>query len=439
MPNSSSLTSRGGQVLQVDLLLVRLDPGHEGVRVHGHPIGSQLDRALDRVAEREGRLLRQPVDEVEVDRLGPAGAQELVQVAGLLEGLVAVDGVLHPGVEVLDPHRHAVEAELPQERHLRRARHAWVDLDRHLRARFHDEAGADRLPEARHLVDAEVGRGAAAPVQLGHAVAAAEARCDEVDLAFEMVEVAGRHPALAGDDHVAAAEAAALGAEGQVDVERQRRIGVQRGGVQLLEVALRREAVVELDGRRVRGVARAGAVEAGESLRRDGREGRGHAGPPKGARRRCRAHGRMVPGRSATAVADRPGGAARRRRGHLPTTPPVADAEMTPSWRHRPSSPRTAPILASPPATRGSATCRTGSAASRGAAVAGGSATTTWPASGSSTRRSASGSRRWSSRPPGRTCGSAATPVGTCRPPGATKRVASSTSTTPAGERCATA
>ena len=71
--------------------------------------------------------------------------------------------------------------------------------------------------------------------------------------------------------------------------------------------------------------------------------------------------------------------------------------------------------------------------ASAASATAVGSPTMTPTASGSRTRRRWRGSASWRSRPPGRRSGSAPTRSGTCRRPGSTPPVASSTSTTSAG------
>ena len=88
--------------------------------------------------------------------------------------------------------------------------------------------------------------------------------------------------------------------------------------------------------------------------------------------------------------------------------------------------------------TPASATRRAPGPGSRGAARAAASAT--WARAGHRCGTSARSraSERSRSRPPGPTCGSAATRAGTCRRPAAMHAGASSTSTTPTGERCAT-
>src|SRR5439155_2202617 len=88
--------------------------------------------------------------------------------------------------------------------------------------------------------------------------------------------VGGGEPRPLRDDHVTAAEAAPLTAKRKVDVDRERLLRVGGRLVELLEVSLRREALVELDRRGIRGVARAGAVVLGEEVRGDGGDRRVH-------------------------------------------------------------------------------------------------------------------------------------------------------------------
>jgi hypothetical protein len=95
-----------------------------------------------------------------------------------------------------------------------------------------------------------------AEVELDHRPAGRRRPGQRGDLAVEGSEVAVRPLAAARDRHVAAAEKAPRLAERHVDVERQRPAA---GGEQPAEVA-GAEAVVEVRGGRVRGVARQRAV-----------------------------------------------------------------------------------------------------------------------------------------------------------------------------------
>ena len=63
-------------------------------------------------AKRVGGLVGQAVDEVDVDAVEAERAGAGDQVARHFVGLDAMDGFLHFGVEILDAHAEAIEAEL---------------------------------------------------------------------------------------------------------------------------------------------------------------------------------------------------------------------------------------------------------------------------------------------------------------------------------------
>jgi len=73
-------------------------------------------------------------------------------------------------------------------------------------------------------------------VQLRHPAAVRQTRGDQVDLALEHLEVGPGLFLVRADDHVAAAESAALLAERQVDVDRQRRVAQRVGRGEVLLV-----------------------------------------------------------------------------------------------------------------------------------------------------------------------------------------------------------
>ena len=111
----------------------------------------------------------------------------------------------------------------------------------------------------------EEGRGAAAEVQLFHPLPAIQVPAGEDHLLAQGVEVGGAAAAVLGDDLVAGAVVADVGAEGHVQVERQRASGLatQAQGAEQVEGT---DAVVELHGGGVGGVAGAGAIVAGDEV-----------------------------------------------------------------------------------------------------------------------------------------------------------------------------
>ena len=207
-----------------------------------------------------------------------------MKVPRLLECLTAIHRLLDVGIEVLDAHRDPIEPELAEQVGLVPRRDARIDLDRDLSIRLERESRGRRAPDPAYLIQSQVGRRAAAPVVLDHAGPLPEARAHQVDLALQVVQVGVGHARLLRDDDVAAAEGAALAAEGKVHVERERLLGGARRLVQLLEVALRREPLVKFDRGRIGRVARPRAIVLREERGGDLRGGPAHPTPPTGDR-----------------------------------------------------------------------------------------------------------------------------------------------------------
>src|SRR4029078_5474174 len=89
-------------------------------------------------------------------------------------------------------------------------------------ARLDVEVAFDRGLQPGNLVEREIGRRAAAPVVLADLPPSGERPGEHCDLAVQVVEIVRRDVALPGDDDRAAAERAALLAERQMQIERQR-------------------------------------------------------------------------------------------------------------------------------------------------------------------------------------------------------------------------
>jgi hypothetical protein len=233
----------------------------------------------------------QPVHEVDVDAREAERARVLDQPLRLLDGLLAVHRVLHLGVEVLDAHADAAEAEAGERLEVRARRDAGVHLEGLLGVGADREAGRDEAVQALELRGREVGRRAAAEVELHDLLRAAGERVGgEADLLLEAREVALDDRVVAADDDVAAAVRAERLAERQVRVEREGRRALPAGAVDVAGGGAR-DLVHEVRRGRVRGVARAGAVvlrrelegarEVG-AVRRTVHEGGAHAGVPFG-------------------------------------------------------------------------------------------------------------------------------------------------------------
>ena len=147
-------------------------------------------------------------------------------------GLHPVHRHLHVVREVLHAEGEPVESEAREQRELVERRHARVDLDGDFRARLDVEVAFDRGLQRRNLVEREIGRGAAAPVVLDDLPPTRERLGEHGDLAVQVLEIVRRDVSLLGDDDRAAAERAALLAEWQMQIERQRFVA-RRGTSQL--------------------------------------------------------------------------------------------------------------------------------------------------------------------------------------------------------------
>ena len=162
------------------------------------------------------------------------------------------------------------------------------------------------------------GRRAAAEVQLRHRLAGAELAHDQRDLVVERVEVLGRALVVLRDDLVAGAVVADRFAERHVQVDRQRRAFDAAGAAWPLRHRVARvgaaEARAEAVGRGIRGVARAGFVEALQQALGQLRGGVGacvcvcggggarRGGGGRGRKRGRCAHGVIVPARRCRAL-----------------------------------------------------------------------------------------------------------------------------------------
>ena len=267
-----------GQLQQFELALrrrhvfaadqpLRANPlGQVGIAVGGDAIGAQGDDLAEGGVEAGHGLQRQAVDQVHGDRLELRLAGRLHQVEDLLLALHAVDRFLHLLVEILHAEAQAVEALRAQLGDALAADGARVDFDGKLVGVTLVEV--EVLAQAAHhlaeLLAGQVGRRAAAQVQLGELARAVEQGRLHGDLALEVLQVLHGAVGLLGDDLVARAVVAEALAERDMDVHRER---LGRALVAAMVAALGGRAIVvggegamELRRGGIGGIARAGTV-----------------------------------------------------------------------------------------------------------------------------------------------------------------------------------
>jgi len=237
--------------------------------------GRDLADLLYGAREGLGRLQRQAVDQVGVDRLVAQFARGLHQFEHAFVGLHTVYGALHVGVEVLHAEAHPVEAERAKVRQALRRDGARVDLDRHLGPGRNAERTTERADHARQFGVRQEGGRAAAEVKLRYHRRAAECIGIQGDLGVQRVQVLTGALVVLGDDLVAGAVVAQRLAERDVNVHRQRRVRTHDGTlgalVQHAQAVMGTKGFDETVCGGVGGVAGAGGIEFAQQIcRQDG-------------------------------------------------------------------------------------------------------------------------------------------------------------------------
>ena len=251
------------QVGAVDAPLGHEALGQVGVVEHRQAVGLQADDLLHGAGEAFRGLLGQAVDQVEVDRAELQGPCGLDQRAGLLQALQAVDRALHGRVEVLHTQADTVEAQFAEQAHGRPVGLARVDLDAVVAGVIVQQV--EVLAQGRHQLAqfhmAEEGWGATAEVQLLDHLFRVEVAGDQLDFLLQALQVRRGAGAVLGDDLVAGAVVADVGAERHVHVQRQG-AGGAAAFTQGVEQVERTHFAVQLHGGRIGGVAWPGQIVA---------------------------------------------------------------------------------------------------------------------------------------------------------------------------------
>ena len=235
---------------------VRVAVGSDAVRAHVDDLAQGDIEALD-------GLQRQAVDQVDTDRLELRFAGGLDQLASLLLALQPVDRGLHRLVEVLHAEAQAIEAQCAQLMDLHGRNGTRIDFQGEfvIITVVQVEGRAQRVHQVFELLAGQVGRRAAAQVQLGQLAGFVEQRRLHGDLALEVFQVLYRPLGLVGDDLVAGAVIAQALAERDVDIHRQA-LGFGGGvaGFGSGLIVIHGERLMKLRRGRVRGITRARPV-----------------------------------------------------------------------------------------------------------------------------------------------------------------------------------
>ena len=236
-----------------------LDPRHVRVAEHRQPVGLHFQHDIERFVERLRRLVRQAVNQVEVDRAVTQFAHPIHRLLRHFARLDAVNGLLHLRVEILHAHRGAVETDFAQRDHVLAREPARVHFHAGFDVRRKREMLVDDFAEPADFVGLQKRRRAAAEMELDGFALRIQPRRHLRHFAAQAFHIGHALVVVERDDGGAAAKPAERLAERDVKINRK----VAGRPVVRLDFfgQLRpRDRVGEFRGGRIAGVTRPGHV-----------------------------------------------------------------------------------------------------------------------------------------------------------------------------------
>src|SRR4029079_4286522 len=206
------------------------------VAVNRQAIRSAREHRVERARESGDRLLRQAVDQIDIDRTEAVGSARVDGAPRFFYALHAVHRALHFRIEVLHAQARAVEPDARVLSYVACLDLARIKLDREiaLGAAAESEVVAYGLQQHAEVGRPHEVRRAAAEVYLHDFAIVIEQRAVHRDFALQALEVGTRTTDVARDDAIAAAVEAGTEAEWHVHVQRQ--LARQRPGVAVRDV-----------------------------------------------------------------------------------------------------------------------------------------------------------------------------------------------------------
>ena len=190
-------------------------------------VGPQRVGAQHRVVQVLSRLVRQAVHQVEVEIGDPGRAQHRDRGRDRLERLHPADRLLHMRREFLHAEARAIDPDRGQRLRERGVALARIDLDRVLGDARAVEPAYDPFAQRDQSFGTEHRGRAAAPMDRRHALAF-RARGDEIDFLRQQFRIGVDRRTPLHDLGVTAAIEAEPGAVGNMQVERQARLRIER-------------------------------------------------------------------------------------------------------------------------------------------------------------------------------------------------------------------
>ena len=257
-----------GQRIGSDLTLHLEHVGQVRVVVHRETLRRQVQHLVQ--GDRHGlrRLVRQAVDQIEIDGTEAAVAGGVHDVGSEVIALNAVDGTLHPRIEVLDTETDTVEAQSAQRGDVIGLGGARVDLDREFAPVVATQCKAltQRSQQALHVRHAQIRGRAATEMKLLHRAAGVEQPRLQLDLVLEPMQVGLGTGVVGGDHLVAGTVETHSAAEWHMHVDRQWLTRPIRARHRIAVVGGCKVGV-ELRRSRIRGVTRPVDAIAAQHLR----------------------------------------------------------------------------------------------------------------------------------------------------------------------------
>src|SRR5260370_28176316 len=155
------------------------------------------------VGKRVRGLIGKGGNQIDVNGIEAEVARGEEQVARHFVRLNAVNRLLHIAVEVLNAHAETIEAKLPKSFEMLAGGYAGVNLDANLTVRIKMEALFRKCEKVLDLFGGQIGRGAAAPMELDHGTILRDAAADALHLLLQHVKIRRRDALVFLNDDVA--------------------------------------------------------------------------------------------------------------------------------------------------------------------------------------------------------------------------------------------
>ena len=233
-------------------------PRHLGVAEDRDAVWLDHQGGVSGFGDTFGGLMRQAVNQVQVQRRHAHRTQAAGAAGGGFKRLFAPDGFLHDRIEILHPEAGATDTHGADGVERAIGKLARIDLDGDFGVGFEGESAAQFVGNRHHAIRRQHCGRAAAPVHMRHRQALADGVRDQVDFLQQRLRIAAQGLVLPGNGGVTAAEQAQRGAERHVQVERQLGAAFQLRQPGAVRCVLRHRHEMRRGG--VGGVARDAAI-----------------------------------------------------------------------------------------------------------------------------------------------------------------------------------